>query len=136
MTNLKKKKKKKKKKNKKKKKKKKKNTQQKYISLASVKPTYNPYHKSWINGVDFRIRYGRYVTGVVVYLPDSLGSVMNSIPKGFFFFTEYAAVNYCEGSRVLCNVLISTQLQKKKNQMPITNSKGEVSNTHYRSSWK
>lgn len=39
---------------------------------------------------------------------------MNSIPKGFFFFTEYAAVNYCEGSRVLCNVLISTQLQKKK----------------------
>jgi len=38
MTNLKKK--------KKKKKKKIKNTQQKYISLASVKPTYNPYHKS------------------------------------------------------------------------------------------
>ncbi|KAG4086029.1 hypothetical protein H8356DRAFT_1373585 [Neocallimastix lanati (nom. inval.)] len=100
-----------------------KNTQQKCIPLASVNPAYNPYHKSLIIGVDSRIPNARYVTGVVVNLPDSLGSVINSIPKGF---TECAAVNNCEGCNVLCNVLISAT---KENQISITNSKGEVS-TH------
>jgi hypothetical protein len=100
-----------------------KNTQQKCIPLASVNPAYNPYHKSLIIGVDSRIPNARYVTGVVVNLPDSLGSVINSIPKGF---TECAAVNNCEGCSVLCNVLISAT---KENQISITNSKGEVS-TH------
>jgi len=100
-----------------------KDTKQKCIPLVSVNPAYNPYHKSLIVGVDSRIPNVRYVTGVVVNLPDSLGSVINSIPKGF---TECAAVNNCEGCSVLCNVLISAT---KENQISITTSNGEVS-TH------
>ena len=61
-----------------------KNTQQKCIPLASANPTYNPYHKLLVIGVDARIPNARNVTGVVVNLPDSLGSVINSIPKGFY----------------------------------------------------
>ncbi|KAG4098336.1 hypothetical protein H8356DRAFT_1274637 [Neocallimastix lanati (nom. inval.)] len=51
-----------------------KNTQQKCIPLASANPTYNPYHKLLVIGIDARIPNARNVTGVVVNLPDSLGS--------------------------------------------------------------
>jgi len=98
-------------------------TKQKCIPLVSVNPAYNPYHKSLIVGIDNRIPNARYATGVILNLPDSLGPVINSIPKGF---TECAAVNNCEGCSVLCNVLISAT---KENQISITTSNGEVS-TH------
>ncbi|ORX64901.1 hypothetical protein BCR32DRAFT_250861 [Anaeromyces robustus] len=100
-----------------------KNTKQKCIPLVSVNPAFNPYHASLIVGVDNCLPNARYATGVVVNLPDSLGPVINSIPKGF---TECGAVNNCEGCNVLCNVLISST---KENQISITTSNGEVS-TH------
>ena len=70
-----------------------------------------------IIGADFRTPNSRYITDVIVNLPDSLESVINNNSKGF---TECTAVNNCEGCIVLCNAFISVT---KENQISIMISK-------------